>query len=279
MSLDDTTALIGIPKTIGVATTADYVFRRINFSSNTGTRWYWSFETKPDGFGRKHAGDYFGTAVATNGGYFAAGAPRKKNSKGEETGAAYVMWKEGADWKEQKIGAPDGKAGDLFGNSIAVWEGDADGRCAEQNASGKSDAGAVYVYERQKAFGEWTFKAILTAAAPESRGRFGYAIALRVNGAVIGASEDPFPCIAGECQSKGAAYVFQHVAATDIWTQVRKLTGSGARDNYGRAVAFNGEDILIGAGAHSSFWPWQKKRGAVYLYSFSRILSPSVHWS
>ncbi len=277
LSLDDTKALIGIPEDDqrGNNSGGAYVFERINFSSSTGTRWYWSFETKLTGSDGS-AGDYFGAAVATNNGYFAAGAPRKKNPKGEETGAAYIMWKEGTDWKEQKIVPPDGKAGDLFGHSIAVYGGTLMVGAPGKDLNDKTNAGAVYVYERVKAFGEWTLKTVLTPGAPENKGRFGYAIALRENGAVVGASDDPFPCIAGECQSKGGAFIFQYVPATQTWAQVRKLTGSGTRDNYGRAVAFNGEDILVGAGAQSSFWPWQKKRGAVYLYSFSQVLAANT---
>ena len=78
-------------------------------------------------------------------------------------------------------------------------------------------------------------------AAPDDR--FGTAVAIDGDTAVVGAPDDDD---AGD--QSGSAYVFVR-DATSIWQQVKKLTAADAAagDRFGRSVAISGDTVVIGA--------------------------------
>ena len=72
--------------------------------------------------------------------------------------------------------------------------------------------------------------------------KFGYAVAVDGDIAVIGAYQDD-----GNGADSGAAYVFTRVEG--VWTQAAKLTASdgAAYDNFGISVAVDGDTVVVGA--------------------------------
>lgn len=87
----------------------------------------------------------------------------------------------------------------------------------------------------------------LTADDAAESDRFGNAVAVSGNYAVVGAQFDGQYLISGFFYAApGAAYVFK--LENGVWTQQQKLTDPGSPTGYfGRSVAISGEYIIIGA--------------------------------
>jgi hypothetical protein len=101
----------------------------------------------------------------------------------------------------------------------------------------------------------------LTAADPSAAARFGVAVAVDGDTAVVGA-----PSAANNALFTGAAYVFERSGNT--WTQTDKLVaGDGeAGDLFGAAVAIQGSTILVGANGDDDAGG---NAGAVYIFTNS----------
>jgi hypothetical protein len=140
-----------------------------------------------------------------------------------------------------KLIAGDAEMSDYAGYSVAV-----DGDTAVVGAYGEDDlgseAGAAYIFVRDS-YGVWSQQQKLTASDGQADDRFGYAVALDGDTAVIGKESwdffDPPP---------GAAYVFTRDSA-GVWSEQQVLTAFDGEpgDYFGEAVAVNAETILIGA--------------------------------
>jgi len=147
--------------------------------------------------------------------------------------------------------APSDSAGlDHFGSALAL-----DGETALVGArraehGGMTEAGAAYVFVHTA--GGWEQQARLTASGAQAEDRFGHAVALDGDTAVVG--------------SGNAEAVWVFVRSGGVWTQQAKLTSSDAQpgDAFGEAVALHGDTIIVGA--------WEADRagltdvGAAYVY-------------
>ena len=223
VALDGDTAVIGATgdDDLGDRSGSAYVFRW------DGATWIEHKLTASDGA----AYDLFGSSVAVAGDTAVIGA----YGDDEGAGSAYVFRWDGATWVEHKLTASDGAADDRFGYSVAV-----DGNTAVIGAAGDDDlgisSGSAYVFRWDGA--TWV-EHKLTASDGAAYDRFGEAVALDGNTAVIGA--------AGFTNSAGSAYVFVRDGTT--WTEQAKLTASdgAAYDYFGEAVALDGDTVVIGA--------------------------------
>lgn len=124
---------------------------------------------------------------------------------------------------------------------------------------GFTNSGAVYVYS-----GSFipTLEQRLLPVDPSANKRFGYAVALEGNVAVVGA-----PFENRGVAAAGSAYVFRK--GTNGWAQEAKLVApdSVAFHQFGTAVAIRGTTILIGApGDGTTALPGT---GAVYHFEYS----------
>lgn len=111
----------------------------------------------------------------------------------------------------------------------------------------------------------------LLADDAEPDDNFGYAVAISGSTAVVGAWQNNAPS-----NNSGAAYVFERNDATDTWQQVTKLVPDPGNtgDQFGRAVAIDGDYIVIGA-------QWDddagNDRGAAYV--FRRTPAAASPWT
>ena len=108
----------------------------------------------------------------------------------------------------------------------------------------------------------WTEQDV-TASDGANDDRFGTSVAVSGDVAVVGA----FDAKVGDNYQQGAAYVFTRQAGT--WTETQKLVASDGAGmaNFGAAVAFAGDAILVGAiGANVG---GNSAQGAVYVFSQS----------
>ena len=150
--------------------------------------------------------------------------------------------------QQAELTAGDGAANDYFGFSVAISGETALIGAPYRDIAGQADAGAVYVFTRSG--GVWTQQQMLSAAAGAAGDRFGYAVALSGETALVGA---PYRDTAGQADA-GAAYVFTRSGGA--WTPQQMLSaGDGAAgDSFGISVALSGETALVGA-------PWYESAG------------------
>jgi hypothetical protein len=210
---------------------AGYVFRR----QGDGT---WTQEAKllaDDG----QVEDWLGEGVALSGDRALLSAAGDDDN-GSRAGAAYVFARgAGGAWaQEAKLHASDAAAGDWFG-LLPALDGD-DALVGAIEPFNDDRPGSVHVF-RRGAGGGWTHEQVLTASDGAGTDRFGAAVRLRGDWALVGAATDE------NGMDSGSAYLF-HRDAVGNWTQQAKLVASdsAAEDAFG-TVALGGDTAVVGA--------------------------------
>ncbi len=167
-------------------------------------------------------------------------------------GATYPVAIDPLLWTEkQKLVPWDGTASE-FGGAVAI-----DGTTALVGAGlaqigSVLNQGSAYVYVRSG--DTWGNQQKLLAPDGAYNARFGIAVALSGDTAIIGADHD----VNGSAQ--GSAYIFVRNGTT--WTQQQKLydAAGSSFDRFARAVAIQGDTALVGA-------PDAGFSGAAYVYT------------
>ncbi len=144
---------------------------------------------------------------------------------------------------------------------LAAWDANHKSLPARMTAEGDTitlevdDAGAVYPVTIDPLIAQ---QAKLTAADGAADDKFGNAVAVSGDTAIIGAEQDD--------ASRGAAYVFVRSGST--WTQQAKLVAiiGVASDRFGVSVALNGNTAVIGA---SGTFEGNVNHGAAYVFTRS----------
>jgi hypothetical protein len=117
-------------------------------------------------------------------------------------------------------------------------------------------AGAAYVFVRDPASSTWSQQAYLKASNTGGSDRFGYAVAVSGDTAVVGAYYESSSAVGidgdganNSADLSGAAYVFVRDPASGTWSQQAylKASNTGAGDHFGRAVAVSGDTAVVGA--------------------------------
>ena len=201
----------------------------------------------------------FGYAVAVHGDTIVVGA-YEDDFEGGDAGAAYVFTRPANGWADMTQTArltagSDAADGDEFGKSVAV---DGDTIVVGAPEEDTQARGSAYIFTRPaNGWGNWSTldadgKAGLTATLRgQSNGdRFGTSVAVYGDTVLVGAAE--------ENDKKGATYVFTKSAATGVWDDWdnKKASDATARliasdrannDRFGRAVAIDGDTVIVGA--------------------------------
>lgn len=235
VSIDGDTALIGAQGDESLVDNGTaYVFTRSGATWTLEQNLYAS-----DGA----AGDCFGYIVSLEGDTAIIGADWDDDN-GENSGSAYVFTRSGTTWtQEAKLLASDGQVGDDFSGGAISLDGDTALISTGLDDDNGIDSGSAYVFTR---FGTtWTQEAKLLpsdGAENDQFGNFG-AVALEGDTALIGALYNDNDNGA----DSGSAYVFTRTGT--IWTQQQKIiaTDGAANDQFGVAVALEGNIAFIGA--------------------------------
>ena len=250
VAIDGDTAVVGAPyeDTGGSNSGAVYIF------AHSGNSWTEQDKLQGSDTDRR---DYFGRSVAIDGDRVVVGASGK-NSK---IGATYVFVQDDdGDWtEEQKLLAEDGQSGDFFGQSVDI-DGDTVIVGADGEDSGGGNAGAAYIFTRTD--DSWSQQQKLVAEDREAYDKFGTAVAIDSDTAVVGAYYEGFSDMK---ESAGAAYIFTRT--DDSWSQQQKLVAEDreAYDSFGNAVAIDGNLVIVGAyyEGHSAEY---EAAGAAYMF-------------
>jgi hypothetical protein len=178
VAIDGDTAFVGANSNQG----AVYVFTR------SGGSWTELQKlTAPDAA----AGDLFGVSLALDAGTVVIGASGKTERGDAGAGAAYVFTLSGGVWTAQQKLLPDiSAASNLFGAAVAVSGDTALIGSFGDDIGAKTDQGSAVVFVRSA--GVWTKQQKLTAADGLADDKFGLAVALSGDTAVIGAIGDDF---------------------------------------------------------------------------------------
>ncbi|NOY61632.1 MAG: hypothetical protein GXP10_00520 [Gammaproteobacteria bacterium] len=242
VSLSGDTALIGAhladKSPDDTDTGAAYLFVRNSDGS-------WTQQTKltaADGLSR----NFFGFSVSLFEDRALVGA-YGDDSRGTESGAAYVFARSGTSWSQQAKLSPElGVAGDQFGYALSLH-----GTRALIGAFGDDpvnrravDVGSAYIYERVGP-GDWQLQTKLLADDGASKDAFGISVSLSTDSALIGATLRDI----GNPQLKdvGAAYLFTRNSAGN-WVQQRLFTplNPSENDQFGHSVSLHSGIALVG---------------------------------
>lgn len=212
----------------------------------------WQRIEAPDG--NKH--DFFGNAVAIRGSLLAVSAFRDSDIK-NRAGSVYLFQRDGDTWQAvEKFFLSDGQTQDYFGSSVALEENLVVVGAPYRDSPAGTRTGAVYVYQKNNT--GWTLAGELYPAKGAKDDRFGHTVAVHGSTIVVGA-----PYASTTSKNSGAVYLF--LQPKQGWTNASETTRIDASDGstgdeFGAALAFDGELLLVGAMGHNYF------RGAAWLY-------------
>ncbi len=202
-------------------------------------------------------GNFFGCAVDICDDFAIVGDYRSNVSNKRSCGAVHIYELKDGEWKQKQQLAPSG-AYDCLGYSVAI-----DGKVAiagspYADASGKSDCGAAYIFHLED--GKWMQKEKLQPLDLKNHDRFGNAVAIDGNVAIVGVSLADTP---GKT-SVGAAYIFHYEGGK--WKQQNKLQplDLDSDDHFGSSVAISGNWAIVGAFRADASGKGQS--GAAYIF-------------
>ena len=188
----------------------------------------------PTGDALGDAGDSFGVSVAADGDTVAVGVPGH-DLPSADAGCVYVYERNAGTWTEAaKLTSPEVGTELRFGSRVAL-EGDtlvvATGRYLSSSR--------VYVFVRLAR--AWSLQATLTP--PVQAYGFGGSLALSGDTLAVGVPDAD----TGFGSQSGAAFVYTRVAGT--WALEQEILGFeiAASDNFGAAVALDGDRLAVGA--------------------------------
>jgi len=205
----------------------------------------------PGSWGQR--GNSFATSLAIDGTTVAVGAySHTPDTDRANQGAVYLFSDDGNGWRQtQKLVPDDGRAGDQFGNAIAL-QGDTlliGARGATRNRDFPWH-GLVYVFERQN--GVWTQRQKLYPSPLSAAIRFGQSLGLDGDTAIVGAPRG----LSGYLEygdARGGVFMLQR--SHGLWSVAQALPSLNDKDyadSLGESVAIAG-DLAI-AGAYQTFY-------------------------
>ena len=194
---------------------------------------------------------FFGISVAIHEDTAIVGASQDNIAQG----AAYIFERNQGgpnNWGQvRKLTALDGVGGDLFGDSVAVYEDTAIVGAPRDdtvlNGEIIIEHGSAYIFERnQGGANNWGQVRKLTALDGASFDLFGDSVGIYEDTVIVGASRDDI----GSALDQGSAYVFErNQGGTNNWGEVKKLIASEAvgEDIFGSSVAIYEDTAVVGA--------------------------------
>ncbi len=177
------------------------------------------------------------------------------------SGAAYVLRREVTDWVlEAKLLAPVPTCGKRFGHVTSF-----DGLRLLVGTIGFSqdEFGEVYVFRRENQ--TWIYETELVTSVIETGSRYGWAVSIDGDWAVVGAEGENDGNGSGPNIFTGAAYAFHRDHVSGQWASIaERLTAptgdQGSADYFGYSVAVNGDWLAIGANRDDGI------SGSVYMF-------------
>lgn len=203
--------------------------------------------------------DNFGNCLALSGPWLAVGSLRHPVNGQAERGAVYLYEWGSSGWAPwwQAV-ARDGQGGDYFGAECLLQGNLLFVAALRADVDGRTDQGAVYVFEQQG--GGWQQVQKITAPDGAAGDNFGSALAIFGTTLAVGAAAADN----GGVTDRGAVYLYE--AENYTWVHRAKLEPpdvlAGLR--LGDELALNGDRLLIGAPSYRV--NGQRNQGAALIY-------------
>jgi len=226
------------------------------------------------------AADSYGYSVSISGDYAIVGAYQEdENAAGganlPEAGSSYIYYNNAGTWiHDQKIVPPSratqdyfGYAVDISGDYLIVGAYNEDEDASEANTM--VAAGSAYIFYNNA--GTWTIANKLVASDRLAADRFGYAVAICNDYALVGAYyEDEDAAGSNTFSGAGSAYVFHNNAGN--WSQSQKIVPSDRAmgDYFGFTVALTSSSLMVGAYAEdhdAAGLNLMTSSGSVYMFA------------
>lgn len=216
-----------------------------------------------------------GVSVSISGTVIAAGAPTE-STLFANSGAVEIFERSagGAYAHSVRLKAADAGASDSFGTAVSL-DGSRVAVGAPHDDDVASDAGAIYIFERQSA-GLWTQIQKLTVSNGVASNRLGVAVSLDGDRLVAGSTASN--------AGKGSVYVFER-QTSGTWVQTVEIKAADGNngDGFGVSISLEGTRLLIGS-YRDDFTLGDE--GSAYLYelqgsvwTFIQLLRPNDPFS
>ncbi|MBN1911003.1 MAG: PEP-CTERM sorting domain-containing protein [Pirellulales bacterium] len=200
--------------------------------------------------------DTFGFSVDLSGDFAVVGDPKENT--------AYFYHYNGGDWiEETAFTKPGASSSDRYGYSVSI-----DGEYAIVGSGLMySHLGTASIFHREYDDGNGKYvwqEETLPASDGATFDEFGCSVAISGDLAVVGAkNKGPYN------SESGTVYVFRRTGNT--WDEVATVRPSdgASGDEFGRAVAVDGDWIVVGASNHES------GTGTAYVYSIDNLTNPT----
>ena len=151
-------------------------------------------------------------------------------------------------WTKKLLAPKVDATGDRFGQSVAI-DGDRIAVSAVWDDERAQDAGAVYIYERNRGGADnWGLAKKITAPSGLAGDNFGWSVALQGGRLAVGA-----PYHGGAPgHSRGVVYLFDsNLGGTDNWGLVKELAPAATMDElFGWVLTLDGDLLLVTALNH-----------------------------
>jgi len=184
---------------------------------------------------------------------------------------APILQAQGTNFQQTgKLVPADGGVRDLYADSVAVQGSLIVVGATENDGPAGSNQGAAYLYHwtNSAVTNGWTLLKKITASDAESGDLFGKAVAVSGDTLVVGAY--------GKASSRGAAYVFErNLGGSDNWGQVTNLLlpGGGPNDEFGNAVALDGDTLVVAARGVSKACIFERQSNQWFVV---KVLTPAA---
>ena len=202
--------------------------------------------------------DQFGISVSISGDYMIVGA-NKNDAGAGNAGAAYIYHWSGFEWTEQqKLFPAEPGSNSSFGYSVSI-QGDRAIVGAPWYTVDPGSNGAAFIFKRDGA--QWIEEQKLTLTNTSYGDRFGYAVAIYNDRAIVGA-------LALDEVGRNSGAAFLYLWDGNTWIEQQKIIASdlSEREQFGRAVAMYEEYAVVG-----SYYRPHFSQGAAYVFYWDGI--------
>lgn len=212
--------------------------------------------------------DYFGKTVSFSDNRLAIGSYRAQVD-GSNIGAVYIFAPEGNEWVYSSTATASDPADEqYFGNDV-VLDGDRLIVGAHRDDDLGTEAGAAYIFDWDGT--GWQEQTKLTADNGQAGDKFGLAVGLDGNVAVVGAYTHDTPST-----NAGAAYVYRFNGLTWTLEETLQAPTPTAGDYFGYDVDTIGETIVVGAYADDE---GGSNTGSVFVFNYTDVGASNGYWS
>ena len=231
----------------------------------TNGEWIQTSKLTPEDASSDSQGNFGHSVAMTSRGILAVGAPRDGTNGRRRNGSVYVYSELAGSYALlTKITPPDSLEGDMFGTSLAVdvFTNPSSNVQETRIAIGTpfdddkgESSGSVYMFLKGEN-DDFSLEQKLTAFEWSPNGQLGSSVGMDENKVIVGAKKRG---------DTGGVYYFQHDGASS-WVDKGVITpqGSSSGDDFGTAVAIEGDVMLVGSSLSDQV---EEDAGSMYSYA------------